>query len=36
MKVCAVEDEYSHHQDKEKKKLSDYFIKDYDEIMAVL
>lgn len=36
MKVCAVEDEYSHHQDKEKKKLSDYFIKDYDDIMAVL
>ena len=36
MKVCAVEDEYSHYQNCEKKKLSDYFIKDYDEIMAVL
>ncbi|MGN0365140.1 MAG: HAD family hydrolase [Suilimivivens sp.] len=36
MKVCAVEDEYSHYQNYEKKKLSDYFIRDYDEIMAVL
>lgn len=34
MKVCAVEDEYSKHQDKEKRELSDYYITDYFDIMA--
>lgn len=36
MKVCAVEDAYSRHQDVEKKRLSDYFITDYFEIVAGL
>lgn len=36
MKVCAVWDEYSHYQDEEKKRLSDYFIIDYFDIMAEL
>lgn len=36
MKVCAVRDEYSLYQDEEKKKLSDYFITDYFDIMAGL
>lgn len=34
MKVCAVEDAYSIHQEEEKRKLSDYYIKDYYEVMA--
>ncbi len=34
MKVCAVEDAYSLLQEEEKRKLSDYYIKDYFEIMA--
>ena len=36
MKVCAVEDDYSRHQEKEKRRLSDYFIKNYYDIMAEL
>ncbi len=36
MKVCAVEDAYSLLQEEEKRKLSDYYIKDYFEIMAEL
>lgn len=34
MKVCAVDDIYSRHQDEEKKKLADYFITDYFDIAA--
>lgn len=33
MKVCAVEDGYSNEQIEEKKKLADYYIKDYNEIL---
>lgn len=33
MKVCAVEDDYSVHQKKEKKALADYFIEDYSEVI---
>ena len=36
MKVCAVDDEYSLHQKEEKRRLSDYYIKDYYDIMAEL
>lgn len=36
MKVCAVADEYSRHQEKEKRELSDYFITDYLDIMKRL
>ena len=32
MKVCAVEDAYSIHQTEDKKKLADYYIKDYYDI----
>lgn len=32
MKVCAVEDDYSLSQEKEKRKLADYYIKDYYDI----
>jgi len=32
MKVCAVEDEYSLYQTREKKELADYYIKTYDDI----
>ena len=32
MKVCAVEDAYSMHQTEDKKRLADYYIKDYYEI----
>lgn len=32
MKVCAVDDLYSKHQNEEKKRLADYFITDYFEI----
>lgn len=32
MEVCAVEDPCSAHQQEEKKKLADYYIKDYDDI----
>ena len=33
MKVCAVEDSYSKEQMEQKKKLADYYIKDYDEVL---
>lgn len=33
MEVCAVEDEYSLYQTKEKKALADYYITDYLEIL---
>lgn len=33
MKVCAVEDSFSLQSTKEKKRLADYYIKDYFEIM---
>lgn len=33
MKVCAVADEYSRSQEPEKRKLSDYFIEDYCELI---
>lgn len=36
MKVCAVDDEYSSQQKEEKKKLSDFFIKDYFDIVSKL
>lgn len=36
MKVCAVADEYSRHQEQEKRRLSDYFITDYMDIMESL
>ncbi len=36
MKVCAVWDAYSEYQDAEKRRISDYFIKDYHEILAGL
>lgn len=36
MKVCAVEDEYSLKQEAEKRRLADYYIKDYDEIDLLL
>lgn len=32
MKVCAVEDEYSMYQKNEKRRLADYYIRDYEEI----
>lgn len=32
MKVCAVEDDYSLPQEMEKRKLADYYIKDYYDI----
>ena len=35
MRVCAVEDAYSLHQTEEKKKLADYYIKDYHEIELI-
>lgn len=34
MKVCAVEDAASFHQEEEKKRLADYYIKDYFEILG--
>lgn len=33
MKVCAVEDAYSCKQEKEKRNLSDWYIRDYREIL---
>ena len=36
MKVCAVRDEYSLDQDEEKKRLSDFYITDYSDIMEGL
>lgn len=34
MKVCAVYDEYSKDLDEEKKKLADYYIKDYNDLQT--
>ena len=34
MKVCAVKDAYSEHQEEQKKELSDYFINSYVELLA--
>ncbi len=36
MKVCAVDDVYSRHQNSEKKRLSDYFISDYYDVIGEL
>lgn len=33
MKVCAVEDDYSHDRKEEKRKAADYFIQDYWELV---
>ena len=33
MKVCAVEDAFSKKQEKEKRKLADWYIKDYYEVL---
>lgn len=33
MKVCAVEDEYSLFQTEEKKRLADYYIRDYRDLL---
>lgn len=33
MRVCAVDDEYSRHQETKKKELADYYIHHYDEIV---
>ncbi len=35
MRVCAVEDTYSLHQTEDKKKLADYYIRDYYEIELI-
>ena len=32
MRVCAVEDDYSRDQDREKRELADYYITDYGEV----
>lgn len=32
MKTCAVKDDYSMYQDKEKREMADYYIEDYYEI----
>ncbi len=36
MKVCAVRDDFSEYQLKEKRELADYFINDYFEVPGVL
>ena len=36
MKVCAIEDEYSNHQAEEKHNLSDFYIKDYYQLLELL
>lgn len=33
MEVCAVSDEFSKHQEAQKKELADYYIKDYNELL---
>ena len=35
MEVCAVEDDFSLSMTEEKKKLADYYIKDYDELLLL-
>lgn len=34
MKTCAVFDEFSKHMDNEKRKLADYYINSYDDILS--
>lgn len=34
MRVCAVEDDYSARQKREKERLADYYIRDYGEFLA--
>ena len=34
MTVCAVDDEFSRHIEREKRSLADYFIRDYFELLA--
>ena len=34
MRTCAVWDEFSAHQEAEKRKLADYYINSYDEVLA--
>lgn len=36
MKVCAVEDLYSFYAEEEKRKLADYYIRDFHELMSAL
>ena len=36
MKVCAVEDESSRHQEEEKRRLADYYITNYFEIIEIV
>ena len=36
MSVCAVQDDYSMHQEKEKRLLADFYIKDYEELLKQL
>lgn len=36
MKVCAVEDAYSADRAEEKRQLADYYINDYEEIIAAI
>lgn len=33
MTVCAIEDEFSKHMEEEKRRLSDYYIRDYFDIL---
>ena len=33
MEVCAVSDEFSKHQESQKKKLADYYIQNYNEVL---
>lgn len=35
MKVCAVDDLYSKKQEKDKRRLADYYIENYDEVWKV-
>lgn len=34
MKVCAVDDEYSRALEEEKRKLADYFIESFQELLS--
>ena len=33
MRVCAVEDSFSAHQEKEKRRLADYYISSYEQVL---
>ncbi|GKX28936.1 haloacid dehalogenase [Vallitalea longa] len=35
MKVCAIYDDYSKSLDDEKRRLADYYIKDYNELLSI-